>query len=65
MKMPPASSSFMAVALNGIMVFHRDLVMVVRLPFRAGTTFQQELPLKRGKGPVHRNEPPPDRITYS
>ena len=41
MKMPPASSSFMAVALNGIMVFHRDLVMVVRLPFRAGTTFQQ------------------------
>ena len=63
MKMPPAFSSFMLVALKEIMLFHWDPVVVVRLPFRGETMFQQEIPLTREKGPVHRNEAPPDLIT--
>jgi hypothetical protein len=63
MKMPLAFSSFMLVALKEIMLFHWDPVVVVRLPFRGETMFQQEIPLTREKGPVHRNEAPPDLIT--
>ena len=53
----------MLVALKEIMLFHWDPVVVVRLPFRGETMFQQEIPLTREKGPVHRNEAPPDLIT--
>ncbi|GEM_PF-2431363 len=63
MKMPPAFSSFMLLVLKEIMLFHRDPVVVVHLPFRGETMFQQEIPLTREKGPVHRNEAPPDLIT--
>lgn len=53
----------MLLVLKEIMLFHRDPVVVVHLPFRGETMFQQEIPLTREKGPVHRNEAPPDLIT--
>ncbi|HPX73332.1 MAG: hypothetical protein BWY93_02206 [Euryarchaeota archaeon ADurb.BinA087] len=40
------------------LLFYRDPAVVVRLPSAVNQCFEQEIPLTRDRGPIHRDEAP-------